>query len=219
MGGSRVIQPNFRLICATNVNLDAALGEGKLREDLYFRINTVTLAIPPLRDRTEDILLLAEHFLDRVLGTASAQHRGRSSRTRRRRCCAIAGRATSASSSTSIERAVIVAEGDRHHGRAICRRRSATPNACRTRPASSFLRTTRWRKSRSWRFCRRSSARAEQAQGREHSRRLSADALQQAEEVQPDRDPGACAAIRRRRRRLRPSRDRRRNSNLRSRKS
>jgi len=68
VGGSRVIQPNFRLICATNVNLDAALGEGKLREDLYFRINTVTLAIPALRDRTEDILLLAEHFLDRFSG-------------------------------------------------------------------------------------------------------------------------------------------------------
>src|SRR5438445_136730 len=68
--GSCVIQPNFRLICATNINLDAALGEGKLREDLYFRINTVTLSIPALRDRTEDILLLADHFLDRF----STQH-------------------------------------------------------------------------------------------------------------------------------------------------
>ena len=65
-----MIQPNFRLICATNINLDAALGEGKLREDLYFRINTVTLSIPALRDRTEDILLLADHFLDRF----STQH-------------------------------------------------------------------------------------------------------------------------------------------------
>jgi len=70
VGGSRVIKPNFRLICATNVNLDAALGDGKLREDLYFRINTVTLAIPPLRERTDDILLLAEHFLGRF----STQH-------------------------------------------------------------------------------------------------------------------------------------------------
>ena len=70
VGGSRVIQPNFRLICATNINLDSALGEGKLREDLYFRINTVTLSIPALRDRTEDILLLADHFLDRF----STQH-------------------------------------------------------------------------------------------------------------------------------------------------
>jgi DNA-binding NtrC family response regulator len=65
VGGSRVIKPNFRLICATNVNIDAALGDGKLREDLYFRINTVTLSISPLRDRTDDILLLAEHFLGR----------------------------------------------------------------------------------------------------------------------------------------------------------
>jgi len=63
VGSSRVLQPNFRLICATNVNLDTVLADGKLREDLYFRINTVTLAIPPLRERTEDILLLAEHFL------------------------------------------------------------------------------------------------------------------------------------------------------------
>src|SRR5437016_1401338 len=70
VGGSRVIQPHFRLICATNINLDAALGEGKLREDLYFRINTVTLSIPALRDRTEDILLLADHFPDRF----STQH-------------------------------------------------------------------------------------------------------------------------------------------------
>jgi DNA-binding NtrC family response regulator len=70
VGSSRVIQSNFRLICATNVNLDAALAEGKLREDLYFRINTVTLAIPPLRERTEDIMLLADHFLDRF----STQH-------------------------------------------------------------------------------------------------------------------------------------------------
>jgi len=63
VGGNRVIRPNFRLICATNVNVESAMQEGKLREDLYFRINTVTLAIPPLRDRPEDIPLLAEHFL------------------------------------------------------------------------------------------------------------------------------------------------------------
>jgi DNA-binding NtrC family response regulator len=71
VGSSRVIQPNFRLICATNVNLDSV--HGKLREDLYFRINTVTLAIPPLRERPEDILLLAEHFLTKF----SAMHERR----------------------------------------------------------------------------------------------------------------------------------------------
>jgi transcriptional regulator with PAS, ATPase and Fis domain len=63
VGGSRIIRPNFRLICATNVNVETAMAEGKLREDLYFRINTVTLSIPPLRDRPEDVPLLAEHFM------------------------------------------------------------------------------------------------------------------------------------------------------------
>jgi DNA-binding NtrC family response regulator len=65
VGSNRTIRPNFRLICATNVNLESALAEGKLREDLYFRINTVTLSIPPLRDRPEDVPLLAEHFLEK----------------------------------------------------------------------------------------------------------------------------------------------------------
>ena len=68
VGGSRVIRPNFRLICATNVNVETALAEGKLREDLYFRINTVVLTIPPLRDRPEDVPLLAEHFLQTFRG-------------------------------------------------------------------------------------------------------------------------------------------------------
>jgi DNA-binding NtrC family response regulator len=65
VGGNRPIQPNFRLISATNVNTETAIAEGKIREDLYFRINTVTLSIPPLRDRPEDIPLLAEHFLNK----------------------------------------------------------------------------------------------------------------------------------------------------------
>jgi DNA-binding NtrC family response regulator len=70
VGGNRVIRPNFRLICATNLNVETAMAEGKLREDLYFRINTVTLSIPPLRDRPEDVPLLSEHFL----GTFRTRH-------------------------------------------------------------------------------------------------------------------------------------------------
>jgi DNA-binding NtrC family response regulator len=66
VGSTRVVRPNFRLICATNANLDTALGNGKLRQDLYFRINTITLAIPPLRERPDDIMLLAEHFRSRM---------------------------------------------------------------------------------------------------------------------------------------------------------
>ena len=65
VGSTRPIKSDFRLICATNVNLDAALADKKLREDLYFRINTFTLSIPALRERTTDIPMLAQYFLDR----------------------------------------------------------------------------------------------------------------------------------------------------------
>jgi DNA-binding NtrC family response regulator len=65
IGSDRIVHVDFRLICATNVDLDAALRDGKIREDLYFRINTITLKVPPLRERTEDIPLLCEHFLDK----------------------------------------------------------------------------------------------------------------------------------------------------------
>jgi transcriptional regulator with PAS, ATPase and Fis domain len=65
IGSDRTVHVDFRLICATNVALETALREGKLREDLYFRINTITLRVPPLRERTEDIPLLCDHFLDK----------------------------------------------------------------------------------------------------------------------------------------------------------
>ena len=51
VGGARSVKSDFRLICATNVNLDTALADKRLRQDLYFRINTFTLSIPPLRER------------------------------------------------------------------------------------------------------------------------------------------------------------------------
>jgi DNA-binding NtrC family response regulator len=65
VGSDRVIRVDFRLICATNVDVEAALKDGRLREDLYFRINTITLRVPALRERTEDIPLLCDYFLDR----------------------------------------------------------------------------------------------------------------------------------------------------------
>ena len=65
IGSDRIVHVDFRLICATNIDLDTALREGKLREDLYFRINTITLRVPPLRERTEDIPLLCDYFLEK----------------------------------------------------------------------------------------------------------------------------------------------------------
>jgi DNA-binding NtrC family response regulator len=65
VGSTKVLKPNFRLVSATNVNVDAAIKEGRLREDLYYRVNTLTLPVPALRERPTDIPLLAEWFLRR----------------------------------------------------------------------------------------------------------------------------------------------------------
>jgi DNA-binding NtrC family response regulator len=63
VGSERIVKVDFRLICATNIDLDTALRDGRLREDLYFRINTITVRVAPLRERTEDIPLLCTHFV------------------------------------------------------------------------------------------------------------------------------------------------------------
>ena len=65
VGSDRLVTVDFRLICATNIDLEVALRDGRLREDLYFRINTISMRVPPLRERTEDIPLLCNHFLSK----------------------------------------------------------------------------------------------------------------------------------------------------------
>ena len=65
IGSDQIVHVDFRLICATNIDLETALREGRLREDLYFRINTIALRVPPLRERTEDIPLLCDFFLEK----------------------------------------------------------------------------------------------------------------------------------------------------------
>jgi DNA-binding NtrC family response regulator len=63
VGSKTPIPFDIRLVCATNKNLEEMVTKNLFREDLYYRINTVVIEIPPLRDRGEDIVLLAEHFL------------------------------------------------------------------------------------------------------------------------------------------------------------
>jgi transcriptional regulator with PAS, ATPase and Fis domain len=65
LGATRDLVSDFRLLCATHINLPRAIEENKFRHDLYYRINTVQLLLPPLRERLEDIPLLAAHFLAR----------------------------------------------------------------------------------------------------------------------------------------------------------
>jgi DNA-binding NtrC family response regulator len=65
LGGVSEIQVDVRIIAATNVDLRQAVREGKFREDLFYRLNVITVELPPLRSRREDIPLLAAHFLKR----------------------------------------------------------------------------------------------------------------------------------------------------------
>jgi len=65
LGDEREIDVNFRLVSATNRNTSALLEEGVLRKDLYFRISTIKIKVPPLRERVDDVPLIAKHFLER----------------------------------------------------------------------------------------------------------------------------------------------------------
>jgi DNA-binding NtrC family response regulator len=63
VGGETAIKTGARIICATNTDLEAAVGEGHFRRDLYYRINVIPVVIPPLRDRSDDTLPLAQRFV------------------------------------------------------------------------------------------------------------------------------------------------------------
>src|SRR5437667_1621145 len=74
VGSTRRIAINVRILAATNRDLEQAVAQGTFRRDLYFRLNVLSLRIPPLRERRQDIPLLAAHFLER-LSRASGQER------------------------------------------------------------------------------------------------------------------------------------------------
>ena len=65
LGGTETVKVNVRLIAATNKDMEKAIADGTFREDLYYRLNVFTIFVPPLRDRKADLLLLADHFLEK----------------------------------------------------------------------------------------------------------------------------------------------------------
>jgi transcriptional regulator with PAS, ATPase and Fis domain len=67
LGGNRMIHSDFRLIAASNQNLEEMVAKGEFRSDLYYRLNVVGLHIPPLRERGADVLLLARHILQQIV--------------------------------------------------------------------------------------------------------------------------------------------------------
>jgi two-component system, NtrC family, response regulator PilR len=76
LGGTEEVQADIRVIAATNQDLEKMVTDGRFREDLYYRINVIQVHLPPLRDRREDVPLLAEHFLVKYTKAAEKSMRG-----------------------------------------------------------------------------------------------------------------------------------------------
>lgn len=76
LGSTQAVPIDVRLICATNADIRQMVDEGNFRQDLLYRINTIEVRIPPLRERGNDIILLAEHFLDRYAHKYKKEMRG-----------------------------------------------------------------------------------------------------------------------------------------------
>jgi DNA-binding NtrC family response regulator len=81
VGGIKTIKVDTRIVCATNRDLEKALKDGTIREDLFYRLNEVTLNLPPLREKCEDIPLLIEHFLQKYYTLYNKKYRPLSSAT------------------------------------------------------------------------------------------------------------------------------------------
>ncbi len=89
LGGKKEINVDIRIVAATNKNLQKAIAEGELREDLYYRIAVVEIDLPPLRERADDIQLLANEFLGRFSqqnGKNITKFDGRRAQNGSRRC-------------------------------------------------------------------------------------------------------------------------------------
>ncbi|HVY62637.1 MAG TPA: sigma-54 dependent transcriptional regulator [Planctomycetota bacterium] len=76
LGGEQEVDVDVRIVAATNRDLEGAIEEGRFRRDLYFRVNVINLDVPPLRDRAGDVLLLAQHFVERVAARSAKPVKG-----------------------------------------------------------------------------------------------------------------------------------------------
>jgi Nif-specific regulatory protein len=115
VGGTEPVRVDVRVIAATNRDLEKALAEGAFREDLYYRLNVFPIFIPPLRQRKSDVLLLADHFVDKYArGHGKTIKRISTSAIDLLACYHWPGNVRELEN--TIERAVLLADGEVVHG-------------------------------------------------------------------------------------------------------
>jgi DNA-binding NtrC family response regulator len=112
LGSTETLRIEARLIALTNVDLPAAVKAGSFREDLYFRLNVLTLTVPPLRERRADILPLAEHLLA-ILRAAHGRPHAELSEAARRMLAAYAWPGNVRELRNALERAIVFSQGNR----------------------------------------------------------------------------------------------------------
>ncbi len=176
LGGSAPVPVDFRIITATNRDLAGAVASGAFREDLYWRLNVVHIQIPPLRERPEDVPVLATHFLARFAQSMSR----RPMRFSPEALDALAGYPWPGNVrelQNAIERAVVVGRGGAGAGGRPARARH--PGAGRPRSGARLARGG----GAGARRGRARGERLEHHQGRAHPRRGPGDPLQQDPQV------------------------------------
>jgi transcriptional regulator with PAS, ATPase and Fis domain len=111
LGGSHPIQADFRIIAATNRDLSKAVEKEKFRLDLYYRINVFKIEVPPLRERPEDISLLAQHFLQKY-ARAMGRRTSRISREAMQYLMGYDWKGNVRELENAVERAMVVQQGE-----------------------------------------------------------------------------------------------------------
>ena len=114
LGGTKTVRANVRLIAATNKDIEKAIADGGFREDLYYRLNVFAIFVPPLRERKPDLLLLADHFLEKA-AVANGKHIKRISTPAIDMLMAYHWPGNVRELENAIERAVVVCDGQVIH--------------------------------------------------------------------------------------------------------
>ena len=111
VGDTRTLSADVRIVAATNVDLEEAVRNGTFREDLYYRLNVIHLAAPPLRDRSDDIPVLAGYFLERARAKAGRDQVAKITRQAAELLCTYGWPGNVRELENTIERAVLLSNG------------------------------------------------------------------------------------------------------------